>query len=272
LLGGYAAHAFGRRTHIPRVTLMLLLGAAVGPVGLGAMPTVAEGAFPVVTYLALAMVGFLLGERIAFREMRRNGRGVIGISIGVSIITALLVFVATWAVGATLMVALVLAGVAPATAPAATLDVVRERRAKGPLTDTVLRVVAIDDAWCVILFSVLLVAAEGLQGHRAPVDNLWRALWEVGGAIVLGAAVGVPMAWLTGRLKRGEPTLLEAAGFVFLGAGLALWAEVSYLLASMARSGVCWVGTGVPAPSMRIRTSGNVSAGACCPRPEWRLA
>jgi Kef-type K+ transport system membrane component KefB len=219
--------------HVPRVTLLLLIGVVVGPAGLGVIPDIAEAAFPLVTHLALAMVGFLLGERLVFRELRGEGRVAVGISVGVSLVTAACVFAAVWITSGNLVVALILAGIAPATAPAATVDVVRESRAKGPLSDTVLRVVALDDVWCVILFTVLLVAAEGFSGQGTPGDDIGRALWEVGGAIVLGAVVGVPMAWLTGRVKPGEPTLLEAAGFVFLGAGIALLAGFSYLLASM---------------------------------------
>lgn len=233
LLGAYAADAFGRRVHVPRVTLLLLLGVVVGPIGLGVIPVVAEETFPLVTHLALAMVGFLLGERLSFKEMQRDGYAALRISIGVTLVTALCVLAAVWIATANLVLALLLAGIAPATAPAATVDVIRESRAKGPLTDTVLRVVALDDAWCVILFTTFLVVAEGLAGQAHPRDEFALALWEVGGAVLLGVAVGTPMAWLTGRVKRGEPTLLEAAGFVFLGAGIAELCGFSYLLCTM---------------------------------------
>jgi len=128
----------------------------------------------------------------------------------------------------------VLGAIACATAPAAVLDGVREARASGPLTRTVLGVVAIDDAWGILVFSFALVSAEALVGHGEPLAQALSGLWEVAGAVVLGIALGLPMAWLTGRVKKGEPTLLEAAGFVFLCGGLAIQMEVSYLLACMA--------------------------------------
>ena len=74
LLAAYAAHGFGRRVHVPRVTLLLLIGVLVGPAGFDVVPDVAAAAFPLITNLALAMVGFLLGERLALREMRGDGR------------------------------------------------------------------------------------------------------------------------------------------------------------------------------------------------------
>jgi Kef-type K+ transport system membrane component KefB len=236
LLAGFFAHAIGRSTHVPRVTLLLVLGIAAGPAALDLIPSRAAEWFPQVTHVALAMVGFLLGESFAGREIRESGRVVLAVSIAVTIGSALAVFAATAALGADLAMALLLAGIAPATAPAATLDVVREYAASGPLTRTVLEVVAIDDAWGVILFSLLLVVAESLAGQAgsAPGIDLLRGLWDVVGALVLGIVVGVPMAWMTGRIQEGEPTLIEAAGFVFICGGLALLLHVSYLLACMA--------------------------------------
>ena len=63
--------------------------------------------------------------------------------------------------------------------------------------------------------------------------ELGGGLWEVSGAVLLGAAVGFPMAWITRRVREGEPTLVEAAGFVFLCTGLAGLLGVSYLLSAM---------------------------------------
>lgn len=233
LLAAYAAHGLGRRVHVPRVTLLLLIGVLVGPAGFGVVPDVAEAAFPLITNLALAMVGFLLGERLALREMRKEGRVALVVSIGVTFTTAALVFAAVWAATRNIALSLILAGIAPATAPAATVDVVRESKAQGSLSSAVLRVVALDDAWCLILFTVLLVTAEGIAGQATVVGEVGAAAWEIGGALILGAAMGVPMAWLTGRVKRGEPTLLEASGFVFMAAGLAQLAGFSYLMTCM---------------------------------------
>lgn len=236
LFAGWLAHSVGRSTHVPRVTLLLLLGTVAGPSLLDVIPDDVAQWFPEITHLALAMVGFLLGESFAGREIRASGRTVLFVSLGVSLGSALAVFAALMMLGFDLALCLLLAGIAVATDPAATLDVVREYRAKGPLTKVVLEVVAIDDAWGVILFSLLLVAAETVAGHggsSAGADLLLGA-WNVGGAIALGVLLGIPMAFATGRAKAGEPTLLEAAGFVFVCGGLALALQVSYLLACMA--------------------------------------
>jgi Kef-type K+ transport system membrane component KefB len=129
--------------------------------------------------------------------------------------------------------ALLLAGIAPTSAPAATFDVIRENHATSQLAKMLLRVVAVDDAFGILLFSLLLAAAEAIVGERGATTAILWGLWDVTGAIVLGLFLGQPMAWLTGRLRKGEPAILEAAGFVFLCGGLATLLHVSYLLACM---------------------------------------
>lgn len=233
LLLALGAHAIGQRVHIPRVTLLLLLGAVAGPDLLDLLPGNADSGFPFVTQLTLAMVGFLLGERMSINDLTENREAII-VSLAVTLATAA-------SVGATILLvtgdpaaALLLGAIATATAPAATLDVLKEAGANGPLTRLLFKVVAIDDAWGAILFSICLVSAQLLTGNGSSIgSSIATGFWEVAGALVLGLILGLPMAWLTGRIRPGEPMLLESAGFVFVGAGLAGVLGVSYLLTCM---------------------------------------
>ena len=108
----------------------------------------------------------------------------------------------------------------------------KQAGAQGPFTDTLLGVVAIDDAWGLIIFSLMLVLAKAMVGDGT-LSILSNSLWEIGGAIGIGLAIGLPAAALTGRLQEGEPVQVEALGIVFLCAGFAIWFEVSFLLAGM---------------------------------------
>ncbi|ARU58641.1 sodium/hydrogen exchanger [Oleiphilus messinensis] len=233
LLVGWIAHTAGKRVHIPRVTILLIVGVISGPAVLDLIPSSIADWFVHVTHVALAMVGFLLGGSFTRKEMKATGKVVLAVSIGETLGAAVAVFLVALLCQLDLVTALLLAGIAPASAPAATLDVIRENHAHGPLAKTVLGVVAIDDTWGVILFSLLLAFAEAIRGHGDPLHELATACWELGGAIGLGVILGIPMAWCTGRLNKGEPTVLEAAGFVLLCGGLAVWLDVSYLLACM---------------------------------------
>ncbi len=233
LLIAYAAHELGAYAHVPRVTLLMLLGVCAGPFGLNIVVVNFGEWFPAITHIALAMVGFLLGERFYGKDLKKTGNVILSISIAETLLSAAMVYVVLLIIGMDAMLALILAGIAPASAPASTVDVIREAKASGPLANTVLGVLAIDDAWGIILFSIFLVIAESTLPGNHNASLLWAGVWEIVGAIALGCALGFPMAWLTGRLKKGEPALMEAVGFVLLCGGMAAALEVSYLLACM---------------------------------------
>lgn len=238
LLVGLATDELGRRTRLPRVTLMILFGIAAGPSGLDLLPPELQGWYDFLASAALTMVAFLIGGRLSADLFRDHGRVILTVSAMAVLLTALLVGGGLLLFGVPLIIALLLAGIATATAPAASQDVVRQNRARGPFTDTLLGIVAIDDAWGLILFSLLLVIAKAIVGDGGAAI-LQLGLWEIGGALAIGTMIGLPAAYLTGRLQPGEPMQAEALGVVFLCAGLAIWLEVSYLLA-----GVCagmWV-------------------------------
>lgn len=143
---GLVADLLGTHTPLPRVTLLLLAGLAIGPSGFDLLPALTEAWFPVLTDIALAMIGFLLGQRLTRPALRKLGYPVLTMSIGEVVMTALLVFSVLSLFGVPLEIALLLAGIAPATAPAATVDVIHEYQAKGRFTKTLLGIVAIDDA------------------------------------------------------------------------------------------------------------------------------
>lgn len=233
LLIGLVTHTLGRRTFLPRVTLLLLFGVLIGPSIFGLLPNPQDSWFPIAADMALVMVGFLLGGRLTLRRLKHIGGTVLWISITVVAVTALVVGFGLSALGYPLAVVLALAGIATATDPASIADVARESGAKGSFTDTLLAIVAVDDGWGLMLFSILIGTAEVLAGSGSTSEVLLHVGWEIGGATVLGVALGIPMAYLTGRIDPGEPTLIEALGVVFLCGGIALWIEVSFLLAAI---------------------------------------
>ncbi|MGD8514667.1 MAG: cation:proton antiporter [Granulosicoccaceae bacterium] len=230
---GLLADLAGRHTPLPRVTLLLLSGFVIGPSVLDWLPAFTNEWFPVLTDIALAMIGFLLGHNMTRARLEALGRAVLAMSIGEVMMTSLLVFGVLLLFGVPVEIALLLAGIAPATAPAASVDVVREYRARGKFTDTLLGIVAIDDAWGLLVFSLLLAIAQALNGQGGALGVLTTGAWEIGGAVLLGIVLGLPMAYLTGRIRPREPTQAEALGLVMLCAGLAVWLEVSYILAAM---------------------------------------
>ena len=229
-LAGLAADELGRVTRLPRVTLLLLLGMAAGNSGFGFVPNEVAQWFDELSVVALTMVAFLLGGSLSRKNLAAHGRAILSISLSVVCCTVVIVGLGLTAAGLHPGLALVLGAVATATAPAAMTDVIHQSGIENGFTDTLKGIVAIDDAWGLIVFSVVLVLVDQANGWSGVLSG---AIWDLGGAMVLGAAIGVPASFLTGRLQPGEPLQAEAIGIMFLTAGLALWLEVSFLVAGM---------------------------------------
>lgn len=238
LLLGLATDVLGQRTPLPRVTLMLLFGMLIGPGMLDLVPTVVTDRFELIASMALLMVGFLLGGRLTRDTLQRSGREIISISVTAVIVTSTIVFLGLMLVGVPLEIAILLGCIASATAPAATVDIVMESGYKGRFADLLLAIVALDDAWGLIIFGLglaLVAALAGVDGHASP---LLAALQDIGGSAILGLLIGLPAAYMTGRIRQGQPMLTEALGLVFVCGGLALWLNVSFLIASMVMGAV----------------------------------
>ena len=230
---GLIADLIGRHTPLPRVTLLIVTGFIIGPSILNWLPSFAADWFPILTNIALAMIGFILGQNLTKKKFSKMGRPIFGISIGVMIMTSLLMFVGLYALGVPVELAIILAGIAPATAPAPVVDVTSQLNARGPFTDTLLGIVALDDAWGLLLFSFLLVIASLAVGNDDVMTSLNEGLWEIFGAILLGALLGFPMAYLTSHIYPGKSSQAEVMGLVLLCAGLAEWIGASYILTAM---------------------------------------
>lgn len=231
---GLAADLLGRTTPVPRVTLLIISGLAVGPAGFNIIsPELISDWFPLLTTLALSMIGFLLGQKLSLSELQAHGRIVLRITLAETTGALILVAVALLLMGMNPVPALLLAGIATATAPAATFDIVKESGVRGEFADTLLAVVALDDAWALFLFSLMLAAAASVNGDSSITDSLVGGFYEIGGSMLLGALLGAPMAFLTGRIRPGEPMLAEAMGFVLLCGGIATWLDLSPILSAM---------------------------------------
>nr|WP_319516162.1 cation:proton antiporter [uncultured Cohaesibacter sp.] len=232
LLVGLMTDELGRRTRLPRVTLLILFGVIIGPSGLDLLPDQFANWYEFLAATALTMVAFLLGGHLSLAGLRKRGKTILIVSAVVVVLTALAICGGLMALGASFLLALLLAGIGTATDPAASQDVIKQTGAKGPFTRILLGIVAIDDAWGLIIFSLLLVIAKAVTGGGFD-DILWNAGRELGGAVGIGLLIGLPGSYLSGRIRPGEPMQLEALGLVFLCAGLAIWLDVSFLLSGM---------------------------------------
>lgn len=231
------AEALGRHTRLPRISLLILLGFLLGPSVAGVLDPRSARSFEFVSVLALSMVGFLVGGKLSADVLRRLGKVILWVSLWEALVTYAVVALGLALLGVALEPALLLAAIATATDPAATFEAIREMRRRNAFADVLAGVVAVDDAWGLILFSLTVLALRAVNAEEAgtpAVEILGETAVELFGAVMLGGALGLPMALLSGRIRRGEPTLLEALGMVLLCAGLAQWLHLSHLLACVA--------------------------------------
>lgn len=235
MLSGLAMETLAKRIRLPRVTLLLFVGFLISPSMLNLIPKhIVTEWFPSLIHISLAMIGFLLGSKMTLTAYKKEGRHVIGISMVVVLVTFLVVFVGLLSIHTPITIAALLGSLSAATAPALTTDVVHELKAKGLFTRVLLGIVAIDDAWTLILFSITVVVIKLLQGYHDHITTLMlKTIWEIAGAGLIGVVLGIPTAYLTGRIQPGEPTLLEALGVVLLTCGIALWLHASFILTLM---------------------------------------
>lgn len=152
----------------PAVTGYLLAGILIGPHVLGLIPKEGVVSMEMISEVALAFVAFSIGSEMKLSVMKRLGTKIMTITLLEAlgaffvVLTGMLLFF-----HADLAMALILAAIACATAPAATLLVIREYRAKGELVDVLLPVVALDDAICIIVFGIASQMAVSLAAGGA---------------------------------------------------------------------------------------------------------
>ncbi|KFZ32013.1 cation:H+ antiporter [Pseudidiomarina salinarum] len=230
------ADTIAKRTQMPRISLLVILGlgiAAVQQLVLGQSPGILPGDLsePLIQ-LALVMVAFLLGSEFTLKRMSSLGPPILLVSLAVVISGYLFVSLGLLALGFPIVVAVALAAISVATDPAAVKESIDEKDDQSLTGKVLLGVVAVDDAWGIILFGISMAVLGLFVGSEGGM-SLLHAGWELGGAVLLGLAIGFPAAWLTGRLKPGKPILIEALALMLLLAGLSSLLGVSELLSSM---------------------------------------
>ncbi len=221
---------------VPQVVGFILVGVLLGSSFLNIIPLSLIHDLDFIIEIALGLIGFDMGSHLRLSDLRRLGRTILAIVLSEGVGTFCLVTAGIYLLTRSLPLALIFGALASATAPAATVDVLAEYRAKGPLTTTLLAVVGLDDALALLLFSFALVISESLlvQNGGLPWGQmLLLPLREIGGAVLLGVAVGAPFQWALNRLKHQHAVCGFIVGTVLFAAGLATSWGFSLILATM---------------------------------------
>ena len=223
------------RLNLPDVTSYLVAGVLVGPLVLGQLgiPGLGFSSFHFVESMglvcdaALGFIAFSIGSEFRVSALRKTGRQATIIAIFQALTATLFVDLALiglhFLLGDKLPIStcLILGAIATATAPAATLMVVNQYKAKGPLTDILLPIVALDDAVGLIVFAVSKGVAKALIGGQLSVISvLVNPTIEIVASLALGAALGWVFSLVEKYFNSNSKRLSLAVAFVAICAGL----------------------------------------------------
>ena len=168
MVAGLVLSRIVKKLRLPNVTGYLIAGLLIGPCVLGLVPQAALDKLNIITTIALGFIAFSIGGEFKLSSIRSIGKNVIIITLFQSIMAAALVDIVLCLCGFNVSESIILGAIATATAPAATLMVVCQYKAKGELTNTLLPVVAMDDAVGLIVFAVSSAIADTLASGAQP--------------------------------------------------------------------------------------------------------
>ena len=222
---------------LPSVTAYLIAGVLIGPYCLGALGIPGLGfnshealnTLSLISEVALGFIAFSIGNEFRLNELKKTGKQALVIGIFQALTATLLVDLAL--IGLYLLMpdkisipqAITLGAIATATAPAATLMVVRQFKAKGPLTSLLLPIVALDDAVGLIVFAVSFgIAKTMVSGTMDLVSIIVNPIIEIVCSLILGAVMGWVLTQLEKLFNSNTNRLNLTIGIVFLTASIAM--------------------------------------------------
>ena len=238
----FAGMALGRLVKLiklPNVTGYLLAGLLLGPSVLGILNEDFLSSASIISEMALGFIAFSIGNEFKISYFKRVGVMPIIIATFESLFAVIFVSGALIIAGFEAPFALVLGSIAAATAPAATIMVIKQYKARGPVTETLLSVVAIDDATALILYSIAVAIATALSGSATNISQLiLKPVIEIGGALVVGAILGFLFLLPLKTFKKDGNRLSLTVAFIFAGIGISALGGFSSLLLCMAMGAI----------------------------------
>lgn len=199
-IGGKVARIF----KLPNVSGYLVAGLFLGPSFFRFVSGQDIESFTVINELALAIIAFSIGSEFVLKDMLKLGKSIVIITLAEVVGAVFIVFIVMFYIfNQPFAFSIVIASMSAATAPAATLLVIKQYKAHGPLTKTILPVVALDDVFGIIVFGIAMSLATLTTGQEAFSVHkmISEPLIEIGGSIILGFIIGVLLVVLAKKSK-----------------------------------------------------------------------
>lgn len=249
LIAGFLAAKAGQAFRLPSVTGFIAAGVLLGPSGFNFITSEAiSNQLGHFTQIALMLIAFGIGEHLELKRLKVTAKTVLSICMADAIISLTLVgggiFIVTWltsALGADwhskdyLVLAIILATVSIATAPGTILFITRESRAVGPMTTTLLQVVAVNNGLAIVLFGMALVLARQVVGaDQTILGTLLVIVAKISFSLLLGITTGLIIDFVIHRLQDRGEMLTAGLALLLLSGEMARLLKLSPLLVGIA--------------------------------------
>ncbi len=231
IFAGSFGGRFFQKLKIPQVVGYIVTGIIIGSSGFKVLGDSLISALDPVSTIALSLIGFLVGAELKIDVIKKYGKQFVGILLGettvpfavVSVLVGGISFILTKNTVYSLSLGLLLGAICTATAPAATTDVLKEYRTKGPVTTTTLGIVAMDDAFALVAYTIATsISAPMLEGKTIPVlPQLGSIAFEIFGSIALGLLAGFALTKIITSLMNDDGRVLGfSLGVLLLSTGI----------------------------------------------------
>jgi Kef-type K+ transport system membrane component KefB len=239
LIAALVAGHLAQLVRVPEVTGYLLVGVLIGPAVLDLISHENITTLGFLSDVALGLILFNIGSIFEASNFRRVGPGVVRVTLWEATLAFLLVCIVLVVSGMTWPLALLLGVVAMETAPATTLMVLNEYDARGPMTDRLLALVALNNMYVLVMFGIVTAgltlfdpASQGwlASGYRA----IHGLLWTTAGSVALGALLGLLMDFWANRAKESGEAMILSIGAVLIAVGTSRWLGLSPLISTLA--------------------------------------
>lgn len=238
LLGFYVGKV-ARLIRLPSLIGFMIVGALLGPSLFDLLNVKIQENLSFITDICLGFVALSIGIELRFTTLKQQGWGMMLIIFMESFMAFIIVTLFVWLVSKDLALALILGSIAPASAPAGTVAVIQEFKAKGPLTQALYTVVGFDDGLGIVIFGFASAFAKSVIMNEAGFANqsawmvLLQPLKEIGLSVIVGIALSFLFKLITFKLKNTEDIFIITFAIVIIGAGISSFLNLSLILTNL---------------------------------------
>lgn len=234
LFSGFLLTRVTKLLKLPNVTAYIVAGIIIGPFCLDLIPTQVIEGTDFISDIALAFIAFSVGEFFRVSSLKKNGLKTLTITLSEALLAALLVFILTFFIlRLDPVFSIVLSALAAATAPTSTAMTIRQTKAKGEFVDTVLQVIALDDVFSLIAFSIALSVAGSMLSEGGETLSASTVIMPIViniGVMILGAFFGWFLKVLMPKKRSTDNRLIILISMLFVFCGICALLDISPLL------------------------------------------